>query len=192
VRITVVIPSIPGRRKMLARALASVAAQSHPAHEVVVEKDVQQNGATVTRQRGLEKVETEWVAFLDDDDEFKPDHLRLLAGAVYVQDADYVYPWYDIVGGRDPMAQFFGKPWDPAQPHQTTITTLVRTELAQSVGFTNKPSKDPNGGSRLVGGEDYRFTLACNEAGARIFHLPMRTWRWHHHGRNTSGLARNR
>jgi hypothetical protein len=190
--ITVVIPSIPSRAKMLDRALASVKAQTLRPERVVVEFDDDRLGAAATRQRGLEKVTTPWVAFLDDDDEFLPGPLCALFWTASLYDADYVYPWYEVVGGTDPMPQFFGQPWDPGRPHQTTITTLVRTDLAQSVGFGGEPSPDPNGGGAVVGGEDYRFTLACNESGARIHHLPERTWLWHHHGGNTSGLARRR
>lgn len=187
--VTVVTPTIPIREVMLKRAVASVDAQQGTHRtELVVEYDHEHTGAAATRQRGLEKVTTEWVAFLDDDDEFKPGHLEALLYAADAHQADYVYSWYEIVGGRDPMPQFFGLPWDNSQPHQTTITTLVRTELAQQVGFQHAPMEDPNGGGITVGGEDYRFTLGCLEAGAVIYHLPVRTWKWYHHGKNTSGL----
>lgn len=192
--ITVVIPSIPPRVELLNRALASVENQKLRPDRVVVEVDVDRSGAAVTRQRGLERVETPWVAFLDDDDEFLPEHLEACFVFALENDADYVYPWYTVITrqgktGHDPMPAFFGKPWDNDQPHQTTITTLVRTELAQSVGFQDSPGLDPNGGKVIVGGEDYRFTLGCMFAGAKIMHLPQRTWLWHHHGKNTSGLA---
>lgn len=188
--VTVVIPSIPTRagNGLLDRALASVKAQTSRPAEVIVEFDDDRLGAAVTRDRGLRRVKTPYVAFLDDDDEFKDHHVASLLLYAQAHDADYVYPWYDVVGGTDPMSQFEGLPWDDAQPHQTTITTLVRTELAQAVGFGGEPEPDPNGGGVLVGGEDYRFTLDCMEKGAKIVHLSRRTWRWHHHGANTSGL----
>jgi hypothetical protein len=176
---------------MLDRALASVKAQTYQPKDVIVEFDDSRSGAAATRQRGLTKVATPYVAFLDDDDEFLPEHLDLLLDTMQGWQADYVYPWYEVVGGTDPMPQFFGLPWDNEQPHQTTITTLVRTDLAQEVAFGGEPESDPNGGGFLVGGEDYRFTLGCMERGARIVHLPRRTWLWHHHGANTSGLPTN-
>jgi len=187
--VTVVMPTIPPRAAMRDRALQSVRGQTRLPEAVVVEVDDAREGAAATRQRGLEAVETEWVAFLDDDDEFLPHHLESLHAAATALRADYAYSWYEVVGGIDPMPQFFGVPWDDAAPHQTTITTLVRTELALAVGFGGEPMEDPNGGGVTVGGEDYRFTLGCLAAGAVIYHLPARTWRWHHHGRNTSGLA---
>jgi hypothetical protein len=189
--VTVVIPSIPLRvdNGLLDRALASVKAQTSLPKEVVVEFDYDREGAGIIRTRGLAKVTTPYVAFLDDDDEFKPEHIDLLLDTMQAHGADYVYPWYDVVGGTDPMSQFENQPWDNEHPHQTTITTLVRTDLAQSVGFATPPMEDPNGGGIFVGGEDWRFTLGCMDQGAKIVHLPRRTWRWHHHGANTSGLA---
>jgi len=189
--ITVVTPSIPPRGEhggILERALASVKAQTTRPKEVIVEFDEFRSGAPATRQRGLDRVKTEWTAFLDDDDEFRPEHLEVLRAAAQDAEADYVYSWYDVEGGQDPMPQFFGLPWDNAQPHQTTITILVRTSLAQEVGFGGEPEPDPNGGGIVVSGEDYRFTLGCMELGAKILHVPQRTWIWHHHGANTSGL----
>ncbi len=44
---------------------------------------------------------TEWVAFLDDDDYFYPQHLEALANAAQDTGADMVYPWYDVDGGTD-------------------------------------------------------------------------------------------
>jgi hypothetical protein len=187
--ISVVIPTIPTRSgETLMRAVWSAERQSLAPTAVVIEPDTERLGASQTRQRGLQRVTTEWVAFLDDDDELLPEHLEHLLACATEQGADYVYSWYEVVGGLDPMPQFFGRPWDNEQPHQTTITTLVRTELAQSVGFGGDPEADPNGGGAFVSGEDYRFTLGCMAAGAKIVHLPERTWFWHHHGGNTSGL----
>lgn len=188
--ITVVIPTIAPRRHLLTRALDSVTRQSiRPIVDMVVEvsEDTEHVGAAVTRQRGLEKVTTEWVAFLDDDDEFQPDHLeKLLTHALYMG-ADYVYSWYTVVGGTDPFPENFGRPWNPAAPIQTTITTLVRAELAKAVGFDTVPDGvlGEDGHRR---GEDHRFTLGCQNAGGVISHLPERTWIWHHHGSNTSGM----
>lgn len=80
--VTVVIPSIPPRAKLLHRALDSVLTQRYTADAIVVEVDRDHAGAAVTRNRGLAKVDTEWTAFLDDDDVFGPDHLAELMHAV--------------------------------------------------------------------------------------------------------------
>lgn len=193
--VTVVIPTIRPRRHLLGRALDSVSRQTimpHLAIEVV--EDTEHAGAAVTRQRGLARVTTPWVAFLDDDDELMPNHLLDLFTHAIDHQADYAYSWFmikDREGNEhpewDPFPDSFGRPWDPDSPVQTTITTLVRTELAQAVGFDTVPDGEmlPDGHRR---GEDYRFTMGCQAAGGVISHLPARTWWWYHHGENTSGM----
>lgn len=186
--ITVVMPSIPPRDSLRARAIASVNAQEMPPEDLIVEFDGNKEGAAITRQRGLEKVTTEWVAFLDDDDEFKPFHLAVLYAAAITSNADFVYSWYEVVGGIDPRPEEFGLPWDREHPRQTTITTLARTELALAVGgFVDDGDLNLTSPDRHYAGEDWRFTKRMNEAG-KIVHVPVKTWLWHHHGANTSGL----
>lgn len=189
--ITVVIPTIPPRVNLLRRALLSVQHQTQQSQDCIIVRDLLHDGAAITRQRGLEAVGTEWVAFLDDDDEFMPGHLEALAGAARSSGADYVFSWYEVVGGTDPRTEEFGLPWNPSHPRQTTITTLVRTGLAREVGgFLADTDEDLISPDRHYAGEDWRFTQRMNDAGARIYHLPVKTWLWHHHGRNTSGLPR--
>ena len=186
--ITVVVPSIPPRLATRERALRSAWDQTHLPADVLVEMDTLRQGAPQTRQRGLERVTTPWVAFLDDDDEFKPGHLEALYTAAQEQEADYVFSWYDVVGGTDPRADEFGLPWDPENPRQTTVTTLVRTDLALDVGGFVSDEVDLADPLRRYAGEDWLFTQRVNSAGGEIFHLPQRTWIWHHHAANTSGL----
>lgn len=174
--VTVVTPFHAARRRngMLDRCAASVRAQTVPVEHILAE-DIHHKGAAVTRAHGLALVETEWTAFLDSDDEMDPTHIEQLLACARDTGADYVYPWFRVRGGSDPFPQFFGKPWDNAHPHSTTITILVRTGLAKLVGFHGE-------------GEDFTFTKGCVTAGARIVHLPVRSWTWHHHGGgNTSG-----
>lgn len=160
---------------MLERAAASVRAQTHPV-DLVLARDVHGMGAAMTRQYGLMEVETEWTAFLDSDDTMDPDHIEHLVTCARDTGADYVYPWFRVVGGSDPFPMFFGRPWDDSAPHSTTITILVRTGLAREVGFEG------------VYGEDYAFTLGCVAAGAQIVHLPRRSWTWNHGAQNSSGM----
>jgi glycosyltransferase involved in cell wall biosynthesis len=188
--ITVVIPSIPPRTTLLNRALASVKAQTALPYEVVVEVDHHRTGAAATRHRGLERVTTPWVAFLDDDDEFLPNHLNDLWTTVLKTGADMVYSWYRVVGGSDPRPQEKDLPWDAENPRQTTITTLVKTGLALEVGgFLPDGEDDLVSPDRHYAGEDWRFTERINRAGV-IYHHCSVTWLWHHHGANTSGLPR--
>lgn len=181
--VTVVTPFHDQRRTngMLERAAASVRAQTVPVEHILAE-DIHHMGAAITRAHGLALVETEWVAFLDSDDEMDPDHIEQLLACAEQTGADYVYPWFRVRGGTDPFPMFFGKPFDPACPNSTTITILVRTELAKTVGFVRDPATQASG-------EDFLFTKGCIATGAKIVHLPRRSWTWHHHGGgNTSGL----
>lgn len=226
--ITVVIPTIPPRSEMFARALDSVheAARSMPSGvpvQLACEMDTGRQGAAVTRHLGLMRVRTRWTAFLDDDDTMDPHHLLELYKGVQEHGADYAWARFRIryPGGRTqpgpaPLGQGSFEQWNDEQPAQTTITTLVRTELAQDVGgfigrhdwgmidtpcgphqecrdcgahFEDVPCGDPNGtidGQRA--GEDWLFTLACRAAGGKFLHVPKVTWSWHHHQSNTSGL----
>lgn len=190
--VTVVVPTIPVRTAMLNRALKSINGQTLKPTAVIVEYDHNRTGAAATRQRALARVDTEFVAFCDDDDEWMPEHLAVLRAAIHQHAADYVYSYYmvrDATGTErpdvDPL-QHFGRPFDPQHPHQTTIVTLVRTKLAQKVGFRNPPMGALIDGQRY--GEDFQFTVDCAAEGAHIVHVPQRTWWWWHHGRNTSGM----
>jgi len=196
-QIGVIIPSIPPRKALLLRALTSVGRQSLPAADVSVAVDLEQAGAPAARQRALRGLGsgTDWVAPLDDDDEFLGFHLRALYDHALETGADYVYSWYELVdptgmsyGDTDPVfpPTHFSEPFNPADPVETTITILIRRELLESVGYEalDRPDAYAAGAST---GEDRNLTLRCIEAGATISHLVRRTWRWHHHGRNTSG-----
>lgn len=172
--ITVVIPTLSDRTT-LARAVASVEAQSLPA-AVLVEYDWEREGAAATRNRALTVVETEWTAFLDDDDELKPNHLRACARHARLTGADVVYPGYDVVGGDDPI-NCFGIPFDATllpRRNFIPVTTLCRTDLVRQVGGF-QPHPDEYGNPC----EEWGLWLALVEAGARFSHLPQRTWVWH-------------
>lgn len=191
--ITVVIPAHSARvaNGMLDRAVKSVEEQLLPAADISIAIDEAGDGAAVTRQRALEAVKTSWVAFLDSDDWFYPEHLRVLAAGARIYGADYVFSYYmvHLPDGKpwpanDPLGHF-GRPFNPARPHQTTITTLVRTELAQRIGFREPPPGALINGERY--GEDFQFTVECAQAGAKIVHIPRRTWAWRHHRGNSSG-----
>lgn len=192
--VSVVIPTHAGREAYCELAVASAWGQLVRPAAVHVVEDATHAGAAATRDRGLRMVETEWVAFLDSDDVFYPEHLRILLTGARIHGADYVFSYFDVidsVGRRqsvDPLG-LFGHAFDPDRPTQTTMTTLVRTELAQAVGF-----EAPTPGEMIdgqVAGEDWRFTLSCVAAGARIVHVPRRTWGWRHWGRGGPGLPGN-
>lgn len=157
--------------------------------------DNERRGAAATRQVALESARTEWVAFLDDDDTMDPWHLSTLYEAAQEHNADYLWSRFRIglPGGQSrpgpaPLGAGTFDQWNDDQPAQTTVTTLVRTELALDVGGFAQHilSDDTVDGQRA--GEDWLFTLACRAAGAVFHHVPVVTWTWNHHASNTSGL----
>lgn len=185
--VTVAIPAHPARvhNGMLHRALDSVWYQTLLPDQVSLAIDIRHEGAAKTRQRALDAVNTRWVAFLDSDDKLKPQHLQALTEVADRLNAAFVYSWFDPIGMSDPLGHF-GKPFDPRAPHHTTMTVLVETELAKEVGFI-----EPERGA-TVGNEDWWFILGVSklavERGLLMTHLAERTWEYHYHGNNTSGM----
>lgn len=179
---------------MLLRAQLSVSLQTYPADAISIAQDVDHRGAGVTRQRALDAAQTDWVAFLDDDDMLMANHLDVLIQAALEHDADYVYSYYMVRDAGhndrpdvDPLGHF-NRPFDTADPHQTTVTTLVRRELAQAARFSAPEAEMVDG---QVYGEDFQFTVDCCRLGAKVVHVPQRTWWWYHHGMGAPGIPGN-
>lgn len=174
--ITVVVPTIAPRYDLLVRALASVRAQTLAPARVVVMEDRDRLGAAAVRNRILDRVDTEWTAFLDDDDEFLPDHLKLCARYATLSGVDVVYPGYEVVDGEDPV-NCFGLPFDASllkRRNFIPVTVLARTQLVRAAGGFQERT-DENGDPC----EDWGLWLALLARGAKFGHLAQRTWRWH-------------
>lgn len=191
------IASIPPRKDMLARALASVCAQTWEPDQIVVHVDHEGVGAAAAKNRALAAITTDWVAFLDDDDEFLPRHLELCATFGNETGADLVYPWFTGINSDglfgvpnemgtivSPLGQAWIDeihiPYIRAAGNFIPTTTLVRTEIAKQVGgFVGREGTDA--------GDDFGLWIRLLDAGAKFAHLPERTWRWNGHGAHTSG-----
>jgi hypothetical protein len=207
--VTIVIPTIHGREDLLARALASVADQHTPPGDVIVQVDEAREGAAQTRNRALERVTTPWVAWLDDDDELLPNHVKVLTRSANRSGADMVFTYAEFVGGRDPLAcaDMLGAlsaepvniPFEAPQEwwlrrvgNFIPVTYMVRTQLVRDVGGFPLPySFDAPGGSNDC--EDYGLLLNMLNAGGKFHHVcGVRTWRYHFHGANTGGRGTDR
>jgi glycosyltransferase involved in cell wall biosynthesis len=179
--ITAVIPTIPPRRGFLQTALSSVWAQTSPVDAIIVPTDLHRQGAWTNRQHGLDAVQTEWVAFLDDDDRWYPHHIQRCYELAIETGADVIIPWYDVKGGQDPVPHE-GRQVDPENVHSFCITTLCRVSKIREIGATFKDRKD-------IGGipEDYRFWLDMAKGGATFHATAEHTWEWNHTSGNLSG-----
>lgn len=184
--VTVLIPSIPPRTRMLNRALVSVLNQMRMPDRIVVSIDHDRKGSAANRNQVLATVDTDWVAFLDDDDEFLPQHLLTLLQNS--DEADVIYAGCTVIGphgeeipDREEWGRF-GKIFDADRLRKKSylpITSLVRMELARQSSFVR-----PTGSVY----DDWGFYLGLLDMDARFLHVPQKTWVWHHHGTNTQGL----
>ena len=180
-KITVVTPTIPPRAVMLGRARASVKAQKRPADDHVIAVDWTGAGPGATRNTALSRVTTEWVAFLDDDDEWLPHHLRACEKMAALTGADLVYPIgrYDRLGD-DPLRQI-GQAFSANRlmvGNFIPITVLARTELILDVGgFPASGDDAPYMGSQPC--EDWGLWLRLLAADAKFAPLHQITWICH-------------
>ena len=189
-----VMPVHPARWKTtMRRALRSVLSQTVPvaAYSIAIDVERQGAGAGPTRDRALAAARTEWVAFLDSDDEWHPDHVAELLAHAEETGADVVYSICRVVHMQlgeiprtHPLYEEWGRPGKPfdaelLRKHSyLPVTSLVRTELAQQSSFV-----PPDGGHY----DDWGFYLGLLDLGAKFEHLPQVTWTWHHGPHNTSG-----
>lgn len=188
--ITVVIPHIPIREAELARALASVRAQTLQPAATIVAIDTEHEGSAVMRNAALLQVTTDWVAFLDDDDELLPNHLAEVMQCALETGADVVYPGCTVVGGHDPHDRF-GQPFDPVLMRQKSyipVTSLVRMSLVRHLFEEYGEAFYRANGTDY---DDWGFYLRLLDAGAIFMHHPVKTWKWHHWGYGVPGRAGN-
>lgn len=161
--VTVVMPAL-NRESLISRALESASAQELPPRQVIVVDDgstdrtaevARRSGAHVlsmpkrsgsgpARNAGIEAATTEWVAFLDSDDEWWPQHL----GTALAHSGDHSMVAMAAVatsgrwqGSPRPGARIIG-PADMLVPSALVVTsgTLVRRKaLMRAGGFRALP-----------------------------------------------------
>jgi hypothetical protein len=203
--VLVVIPTLHGRKDLLKQAMRSIRGEE-VSFAVVVQADNRGRGPAATRNSAVSLgIETygyvPWIAFLDDDDEFKPGHLTKCVRHAQEAGADVVYPWFDLIreGVNRNDWEFlrvngkpaFGQPFNPAAldaGNYIPVTALVRTSLFNAVGGFPSPGTPEWPHSEC---EDWGLWRRLRDEGAVFSHLPERTWVWMHHGKNTSGRVDN-
>jgi len=209
--VAVCVPTIPRRRDHLERALRSVSDQQLPAGVTVtasIALDEDGEGAAPTRNRAWRNADSEWIAFLDDDDLLRPNHVALCLAHALAERVDLVYPWFNIhnssgndVSASDPLRVpvdgHYVSPYGVAfnddlrrelmtRNNFIPVTVLVRRELLDRVGGFPTPGTDEWTETCC---EDWGLWRRLLDAGATFSHLPRRTWIWNWHGKNTSGKS---
>lgn len=210
--VAVVIPTIPGREELLGRALTSVHAQTRTPDQIVVERDSERTGAHAARNRALDRVQTDVIAWLDDDDTLRPHHLKACMRVMEQSPSrpDLVYPRPRMVGGTDPTAVthqgvFPTSPWglrftSEFAAHLRSLgsfipmTHLVRTDVVRRIGGF-RPGYAV--GQRYRGEDEDYLIRILNDCSARhrapqdaFEHLDAVTWNWHVHKDHTAGRGR--
>ena len=202
--ISVCIATIPPRAELLRRAVDSVHAQTLLPNELIVQLDTEGEGAGPTRNKAWRQASSDWVAFLDDDDEFLPDHLEECARVAKRTNADLVYPWFELINWPeatpdrpDPLATMqngklvhpLGVPFGPEQRRHVYTTAWIpatifvkRVWLERVDGY---PAPYTPEWEARDGCEDWALLVRLLDRGARFAHAPKRTWRLH----NGSGTA---
>lgn len=169
------IATIPGRESMLARALESARSQTIPVR-IEVELDTDGAGPSVTRNRAVDRADTEWVTFLDDDDLLYPDHVESLLNAAVSAGTDAAYSGYDLMvlaGRRFRVTNKHVN--DYARPMPVAFLVRRMAFLAAGGFGEEKP-------------EEHHLQEALRAAGVVFAFHPGRTWQYRVHGKNTSGL----
>jgi glycosyltransferase involved in cell wall biosynthesis len=168
-KIAVVTPTLPGRESLLNECRESVKNQvvSVPVfHAVGV--DYNKEGSALTRNKIVKGLPSEydWIAFLDDDDLFLPEHLQTLLNEA--GDADVIYPSLQTVGFT--WANYFVRDFDPDRLRRENfipVTVLMRRSLFDRVG-----------GFKNCWVEDHDLWVRCLDAGARFKFVPKATWQY--------------
>lgn len=168
--ITVAIPHLPERGDMLTRALDTVRAQTLQPDKIVVLTDTTHPGEAVLRNRLVAAVHTEWVAWLDDDDELLPHHLAALAAVS--ADADVVYSDYEVIGG-DHRPSFIQANW------------MARVSAIRNVGGF----PEPFGLDWPYRYADWGLLAKLLNVGYRFRYVPEKTWRYNIHSSNSVGAG---
>jgi glycosyltransferase involved in cell wall biosynthesis len=93
--------------------------------DVLVVRHAQGRGVSAARNEGIERSSCDWVAFLDDDDVWSPDKLRLQLDTASLQERLWVYAGMVTVDAQ--LRILYGN--RPDSPERIALDILVRNRL---------------------------------------------------------------
>lgn len=175
--VTVITPTLPERAGLLAEAMASVAAQTYQAAAHLVGVDHARRGPARVRNDLLAAADTEWVAFLDDDDLMDPDHVAILLGN---SDGFDVVGSYCRFDGPPLPTKYVNRRFDLRILRQHgcfPITVLARRKTIAEAGWFRPEDRY----------EDWSLWNRMADNGGTFNILPRETWTYRtaHEGRRT-------
>lgn len=190
--VSVIVPTY-NRPEELLRAVTTVRHQSYRDIEIIVINDggepvrgldgvrvidIPHGGTGAARNAGLQAARGEYVAFLDDDDLYRTEHIAALVAEILAQPravgvySDGLQVTLDVAGKPAQYSIAYSRDWDDAEimvgNYIPNCCLLVRTDAARSAGFD----------ASLPALEDWEFIMRLSALG-RLVHLPMTTCRYH-------------
>lgn len=133
--VTVITPTIAGREGLLQECIQSVKdCSGDHVRDHVWRLDLNFGGPALTRNRLIRTVNSEWTAFLDDDDVLLPNHFDLHSQHT---DADVIFSWGMVIhpdGGEALFDSSYNKESILAGHNTIPVTASVRTEHLFQVG----------------------------------------------------------
>lgn len=187
--VSVLTASIPGRESSIVLAARSVGIQSHPIVQHVIVTRSPEGPSPVHQatslNQALRAVGSEWVAVLDDDNWWLPDHIAVLLD--YADDADVVYS-YDRDGN---VPRVNCNEWDEARLRDTLdaenfidlSAAIIRRDAIEGVG--GFPASPWTGGLVCDGGhfegssanfQDWELWRRLARSGAQFRCVAAATW----------------
>lgn len=166
--VTVVTATLPERSEFLHRAVTSVRQQRLQPQAHLIGYDYARRGGAAVKNDLCFAVESKWIALLDDDDYFYPDHLASLVGAGETSKSDVAYSWCDVSGANPWLG--YNQPFNADALRQTSVVShnaLIRTDLFVRIG-----------GFKQVKGYDWLFWVAALDAGAKFTCVERKTWHY--------------
>ncbi len=169
-KVSVVIPT-HNRPELLKRAVASVQAQTYQDFELIVIEDADSRGGGWARNQGIKKATGEWVAFLDDDDQWLPEKLEVQMKLLEAAPPDVGFSFHPVINVFDD-GEIASKTFEGvADYHQKslesfnkflTITLIIKRSILKQAGYFDEQLPSHQEAELMI-----RVTALCRGVGAR-------------------------